>query len=1147
MRDTLHESLRYLKKIKIRKNRMFAVLMVLSFVVSVDVFWILCQPGLAMAGDATCGIQEHHHDETCGTQTCICEIAEEDHTHEETCFAWDIGCGLEEHSHEISCYSDVTADVETMLDWQEMFASYPYTGNLREDLAGIARTQVGYSESELNFEVGTDGVRRGYTRYGAWYGIPYGDWSAMFVSFCLNYAGADPAETPGNTGADAMAQLWDNLDRYAPAGRYSPEAGDLVFFNDNTVGIVTEVQNASFYAICGDVDGTVSGKMLSLNDPSVDGWGLTEGTVSELSMPLMMTMDEDDTEGTDGDEDEVVDLMDYLEDCEGTYSFVLKDDDDQEVTKENGKYVVFPNIEYDLVFTIHNPLGFEPGVYTYQIPNGELINNGTGAGEFKLDSGDIIGSWTVDDRGVITLVFNKEADRFSKVTISSEMGIVFPMQDEPIDFDGNITVKVEKPPEKQNPTTVYKWGSQGGPDSKDGPDETKLYWTVQMLGNKDSDLAGSRISDQLMKTQYVGTQTYTESDMENGLHVIAAQKDPVTGHEFIWHTWDVYPGDPNLIWTESGWSYKLPEVADCDCHGTVTLGNADWNYMVKFTSTPEPVDVNGALDYWNDVRVDGVTSEGWVKFYHSEVEAKIDKHGVVHGDADGGIFLWEIDITIPGMDPGEKADYWWYIIDNMRVRDDGWNTVGRAENDVHNAVVTATGNGINITVPNVSDAEDDDQVAWYLGWSSPPDENGTYYGRSLDFICRCNCTEDNCQHWKDGKCAVPYWAGEGFCLCWTVEQDLTFTVSYSTNDPEIIDKYGGMGYLLQNQVTLHKMDKQPDGSWGDSNLGYAEAEALIPGMFKKELMPELDGYIANYVITVNEAKLVLTDGTPLTIHDEMSETLAFINGSLVITTEDAEGNIGTLQQGVDYTVTYDGSGGELNDDKIPVHVLEIEIKNPQPVKYILDYDAALIIPEGTTSPVRYTNFAYVTLWGQKMTDDTPEKLYANLNIAAKNYGVDLLKKDNQTGEPLGGALFGLFNGSGGMISSDVTDDNGKLRFETAITEGIILQDHELYYLQELKAPLGYQLDDEPHWFCFCDKTTAECAECDAVMGDLNGVRIPHDTIGKVGAVNERINYHLPATGGTGIYTIVMVSVILIITSLIYGLYRRCKRERRNVG
>ena len=73
-------------------------------------------------------------------------------------------------------------------------------------------------------------------------------------------------------------------------------------------------------------------------------------------------------------------------------------------------------------------------------------------------------------------------------------------------------------------------------------------------------------------------------------------------------------------------------------------------------------------------------------------------------------------------------------------------------------------------------------------------------------------------------------------------------------------------------------------------------------MFKKELTHDFDGYTAHYRVSINESKLVLTNGSPLTIHDEMTKTLAYISGSLIITSEDANGNIATLQQGIDYTV-----------------------------------------------------------------------------------------------------------------------------------------------------------------------------------------------------------------------------------------------------
>ena len=359
MRDTLGESLKRLKRTKHHNRRWTALLLILSIVVSLDVFWVLRQPGLTLAGDASCGILEHTHDDTCGQLVCVCNkseephthnedcyetsfteaseelrlicelaeephvhndscyetretegheekvlicslttephihtdacfsaevieaheertlicgLSEEPHTHEDSCYKLEMQCGYEEHIHSIGCYSDETADVETQLDWQEMFADYPYTGDLQKDLVGIAQTQVGYSESELNFAVDKDGNRRGYTRYGAWYGAPYSDWSAMFVSFCLNYAGADPDEFPGNTGAASMANSWDKLGKFASAGNYIPVSGDLVFFTDNTAGIVTEVNHATFYVIRGDMNNAVGGEILSLTDSAISGW-----------------------------------------------------------------------------------------------------------------------------------------------------------------------------------------------------------------------------------------------------------------------------------------------------------------------------------------------------------------------------------------------------------------------------------------------------------------------------------------------------------------------------------------------------------------------------------------------------------------------------------------------------------------------------------------------------------------------------------------------------------------------------------------------------------------------------------------------------------------------------------------------------------
>ena len=87
MRDILSESLRALKKIRVRKRRIIAVVLVLSLLVSLDVFWILRQPGLALAGTADCGIREHTHTQSCYQHGVL-------------------HCGLQEHTHTLACYTN---------------------------------------------------------------------------------------------------------------------------------------------------------------------------------------------------------------------------------------------------------------------------------------------------------------------------------------------------------------------------------------------------------------------------------------------------------------------------------------------------------------------------------------------------------------------------------------------------------------------------------------------------------------------------------------------------------------------------------------------------------------------------------------------------------------------------------------------------------------------------------------------------------------------------------------------------------------------------------------------------------------------------------------------------------------------------------
>ena len=1108
---------------KRRWRRAVAILTALSLIVALVTTWNLRMTGITIANSAGCGREEHHHTDEC--------------MHNGT-----VICGKQAHIHTTDCYSDPDADVEMLLDWQQIFADYPYTGQLDKDLVDIAKTQVGYTESERNFQVDNTGVRHGYTRYGAWYGAPYNDWSALFVAFCLHFAGADPAEYPLSSGATAMSQLWQTQGKYAPAGAYTPESGDLVFFRNNTVGIVTDVYKASFHVIHGDTENAVKTDVLLLSDAAIAGWGMvgqrnTIPNAPQASRPLVQIYEADAEEIQEAPvlarsyslraRSAVTELIPYLEANGGNYFFTLLDMNNVELPKDaDGNYIAEAQKGYKLILTFNSPKGFLPGTYQYQIPNGLMVDGGEG--EFVLKDGTNVGSWVVTDTGLITLVFNEHMNSRTDITISSTLGIHFPEQEDPIDFDGFITVKVEPPVQQTSPTVLSKWGV---PDGGAG----KIKWSVRIDGHADSQIPGSILTDQPALSDWSRPHSYTQSDMDAGLSF--GVSDPQGG----WHHWIVSADDPHLIWDATGWSYKIPKTVTCDYCGELELGNDGWIYIVDYTSTPTRLNTPGTFDYENKVTVDGQTAWGWSNFTHGKIEAEITKHGSFVSDAAGGSFRWEFQATIPGRPEGQRAEYSWFIMDEMRLLNESGTAIGRVQNDSHLSTVTAIYNGTVIQVPRIQDATDQDLFAWDNAWTAT--ENGISYNRTINLLSRCRCTAETC-HWTgcgdywfqndDGS-----WATKGFCQCWTETQNMTFTFVYKTQDLDLVSDYGALGYQVNNQAQLYYM---PDSN-SSVRVDYDDATVTIPNLFEKQLTHDFNGYTAHYKITVNEAKLVLTNGSPLYIHDVMTDTLAYISGSLVITTENANGHRGVLQQGVDFTVTYDGTGDQKDAAGKKVHVLDIVILNPQPVMYILDYDTTLIMPEQITGGVKYSNSANITLWGEKVSDNAVEKVYADINIAAKSYTLDVFKTCAVTGKPLPGATFGLYNAQGGLITTGITDANGKLTFQTDITRGIVLREHEMYYLQEIQPPVAYQLDSSRHWFCFCGDLGDSCTECDKLLTDIEAIRIPFEEIGIIDITNYPANVELPATGGIGTPVYILCGLSLTIGPLVYGfsLRRRFKQ------
>lgn len=156
------------------------------------------------------------------------------HHHTDACYEEVLTCPLPEHHHTVACLSDTSADLETPEEWQAANAEAVMTGNWDEDLVSVAKTQLGYEQSEKNFEIDpADGVTlRYYSRYGQSYGNPYGEWDVMFLSYCLKYAGIPQSAIPQEASVLALRSSMSDMDWLLDGEDGSAaNVGDIVIYN----------------------------------------------------------------------------------------------------------------------------------------------------------------------------------------------------------------------------------------------------------------------------------------------------------------------------------------------------------------------------------------------------------------------------------------------------------------------------------------------------------------------------------------------------------------------------------------------------------------------------------------------------------------------------------------------------------------------------------------------------------------------------------------------------------------------------------------------------------------------------------------------------------------------------------------------------
>ena len=200
------------------------------------------------------------------------------HHHTDACYEEVLTCPLPEHHHTVACLSDTSADLETPEEWQAANAEAVMTGNWDEDLLSVAKTQLGYEQSEKNFEIDpADGVTlRYYSRYGQSYGNPYGEWDVMFLSYCLKYAGIPQSAIPQEASVLALRSSMSDMDWLLDGeDGNTANVGDIVIYNKYVTRTV---------AVDSSADGAADGldDQFSMDAEGENGAELEESGASAL-------------------------------------------------------------------------------------------------------------------------------------------------------------------------------------------------------------------------------------------------------------------------------------------------------------------------------------------------------------------------------------------------------------------------------------------------------------------------------------------------------------------------------------------------------------------------------------------------------------------------------------------------------------------------------------------------------------------------------------------------------------------------------------------------------------------------------------------------------------------------------------------------
>ena len=867
------------------------------------------------------------------------------------------------------------------------------SGDWGEDLAAVAQSQIGYTESSTDTVVNDAGETCGSTRYGEWYGDEYGDWNGMFLAFCLHYA-----EIPGDAvkaSADVSEMLKDAQEKgfYEEAGVYQPEAGDIAFLPDDQTGIVTEVSEEGVSVTTGDIDGTVA--------------------VIEQAQPLGYgSMEEARTlyDGTDTDSQPV-------------------DEGEESTSGQNSS----------------------PADETTA---GDVIQTSTGGS----DAGKQVDQDNGSDGGDIQIPDNGAEEK-----------------DELTGTENDVVVQADEYQSLEEYVHTRDFGNEAAAF------EEKLI-----------DANGQTI----------------EPDDDGIYHIYEGEA----------YRWSINLYAPAGLPEAGTYEYPLPEnikaegisvqeitADDGTPIGTLEVSEDRTKVLVHIVGNTK-IRVRVYFEIYLDIEVneEGVPVNQDFVFIPNERPTVEKSHEITSE----GKIEWCIRIHAPGWKEGQDYTTLWML--DMEAGGEGVYNL-----DYSKAEITITQNGGTRKIPSVEEAEDEDNLAWYVD-----DINLRFVSRKTSHT---GCTGFSCA-------GLP----EEWCRDWCQTEDSVITIRYINEKYDITNT----GTNIRNNVYVD----------GDS----ATDVIKIPGMIEKG---DINNQTGEFTITVNPGLIDLSAQTDITVRDSMGSHLFYQGGSMAITATDEAGIEQVLTYGSDYSLEV---SQDLND-------LEIKILRPGKYIYTITYKV-YVRTGGAEDGEEYINKATLNVFGREFTDESSGYEF---DSSGEEYVISIRKTEQESQEVVAGAEYGLYGSNGELMATGTTDGSGKFTFVGDPAHGFILASGQLYYIQETEAPEGYYLSDTRYWFYYDDseadetydnyiKNLLSTAELEGLYRETDKLieNVPNhgytneeivtgsDYADPIEVQNQLIWYELPETGSTGtrLYTI---AGLLLTGSAVTALYREKCKKRRN--